>query len=222
MPTAEGFAAPQDDANALRTLLAERLAGFAARRRDDAGVLKRAAVALTVVAPDPSETASEAVVLLTKRTPRLRAHGGQLALPGGRVDPGETVEAAALRELHEELGIALDPAAIIGMLDDYPTRSGYLISPIVAWAPPGTVATPNPTEVARLFRIPLSELRRTDSLEIFAIPESDRPVLRLHLTQLDGHVNTPTAAILYQFREVALEGRATRVDHFDQPVWAWR
>jgi 8-oxo-dGTP pyrophosphatase MutT (NUDIX family) len=221
VPSSSSSAAPGEP-EALRALLAKRLADFAARRLDDAGALKRAAVALTVVAPGPSEAADEAVVLLTKRAPKLRSHGGQLALPGGRVDAGETVEAAALRELHEELGIALDPSAVIGMLDDYPTRSGYLISPVVAWAPPGTVATPNPAEVARLFRIPLSELRRTDSLEIFAIPESDRPVLRLHLTQLDGHVNTPTAAILYQFREVALEGRATRVDHFDQPVWAWR
>ena len=88
--------------------------------------------------------------------------------------------------------------------------------------PSGTVATPNAAEVARIYRIPLSDLRREGSPEIFAIPESDRPVIRLHLPPLNGNVNAPTAAILYQFREVALEGRPTRVDHFDQPVWAWR
>lgn len=210
----------------LRSLIGARLAEFGTMRRPDAGGLIRAAVAIAVVALDrPAEYPThppEAGFLLTRRTSKLRAHGGQYALPGGRLDPGETVEQAALRELAEELGIALDPAAILGRLDDYPTRSGYLVSPIVVWTPPDTVVTPSDAEVAGVFRIPLAELRRKDSPEIFAIPESDRPLIRLPLAPLNGRVNAPTAAILYQFREVALEGRATRVDHFDQPVFAWR
>ncbi len=209
----------------LRALIAARLADFDVIRRASTPDLKRAAVAIVLVPLHETDTAGktgEAAFLLTARAMKLRAHAGQLALPGGRVDPGETIERAALRELSEELGIVLAPSAIVGRLDDYPTRSGYLISPIVVWTPPGTIATPNSAEVETVFRIPLAELRRPEALEIFAIEESDRPVIRLFLPTLAGRVNAPTAALLYQFREVALEGRPARVDHFDQPVWAWR
>jgi len=206
----------------LRTLIAARLAGFDVIHRTGAPELKHAAVAIAIVALDEKADTLEAAFLLTARAARLRTHSGQLALPGGRVDAGETIEQAALRELSEELGIDLAPTAVVGRLDDYPTRSGYLISPIVVWTPPGTTARPSSAEVAEVYRVPLAELRRRESPEIFAIPESDRPVIRLSLAPIEGYVNAPTAAVLYQFREVALEGRPTRVDHFDQPVWAWR
>src|SRR5579863_9229523 len=107
----------------LRALIARRLSGFEVNRRADTADLKRAAVAIVVVpleAKGSARETTEAAFLLTKRAPKLRAHAGQLALPGGRVDPGETIEQAALRELSEELGIALDPAAVVGRLDDYP------------------------------------------------------------------------------------------------------
>ena len=209
----------------LQALIGGRLARFDVAHREDAGGLKRAAVSIVIVpleevgAPDD---ATEAAFLLTARAAKLQAHASQLALPGGRVDAGETFEETALRELDEELGITLAPGAIIGRLDDYPTRSGYLITPFVVWAPPATIVSPNAAEVRRVFRIPLAELRRNDSPEIFSIEESDRPVIRLRLPTLNGHVNAPTAALLYQFREVALEDRPTRVEHFDQPAWAWR
>jgi len=209
----------------LRDLIRTRLARFDVIRREDVGELKRASVAIVILPVDRSGTGSEppeAAFLLTARAARLNAHANQLALPGGRVDVGETSEQTALRELQEELAIALSPGEIIGRLDDYPTRSGYLISPFVLWAPPGTVAVPNEAEVRKVFRIPLAELRHHDSPEVFSIEESDRPVIRLRLPTLNGHVNAPTAALLYQFREVALEDRPTRVEHFDQPAWAWR
>ena len=192
----------------LRDGIADRLRRFDLRRRQDTGGLKRAAVAVVVVEAD---TPGEAAFLLTKRTPKLRAHGGQWALPGGRVDPGETIEQTALRELHEELGVLASPDDILGSLDDYPTRSGYLIAPVVVWMAGATVK-PNPAEVAAAYRIGCAELFRDGSPEIVAIEESDRPIIRLPLPV--ATVNAPTAAVLYQFREVALAGRDTRVDHY--------
>jgi len=162
----------------------------------------------------------QAAFLLAKRTPKLRAHGGQWALPGGRVDPGETIRHTALRELHEELGVLASIDDVLGTLDDYPTRSGYLIAPVVVWLAGAIEIKPSPSEVAAAYRIRCAELFRPDSPEIVAIPESDRPIIRLPLPV--ATVNAPTAAVLYQFKEVALAGRDTRVDHFEQPVFAWR
>lgn len=201
---------------ALRAEVAARLGRFDLRRQADPGTLKRAAVAIVIAEADEP---GEAAFLLTKRTPKLRAHGGQWALPGGRVDPGETIEQTALRELHEELGVLASTDDILGTLDDYPTRSGYLIAPVVVWAP-GVTLIPNPAEVAGAYRIACNELFRDGSPEIVAIEESDRPIIRLPLPV--ATVNAPTAALLFQFREVALAGRDTRVDHYEQPVFAWR
>lgn len=201
----------------LRDRIARHLRQFDVRRSPDPGALKHAAVAIVVA---EGETAGEASFLLTRRTPRLRAHGGQWALPGGRVDAGETIVQTALRELHEELGVLASTDDVLGTLDDYPTRSGYLIAPVVVWLPARVQMVPNPSEVAAAYRIGCSELFRPDSPEIVPIPESDRPIIRLPLPV--ATVNAPTAAVLYQFKEVALAGRDTRVDHFEQPVFAWR
>jgi hypothetical protein len=78
----------------------------------------------------------------------------------------------------------------------------------------------NPAEVARLYRVHLSELAKPGSPEFVSIPESDRPVVRYPI--LDTKVYAPTAAVIYQFMEVAVRGRDTRVAHLEQPVWAWR
>jgi 8-oxo-dGTP pyrophosphatase MutT (NUDIX family) len=141
-------------------------------------------------------------------------------LPGGRVDSGESASEAALREAREEINLALAPEAILGRLDDYPTRSGFLITPIVVWSPPGAAMSANPAEVEAIYRIRLSQLSQPGSPEFVAIPESDQPVIRYPL--LGTLVHAPTAAVLYQFMEVAVHGRATRVAHLEQPVWAWR
>ncbi|HUN70434.1 MAG TPA: CoA pyrophosphatase [Burkholderiales bacterium] len=201
--------------DALRAAITRNLAQLVAAP-SQAGDLKRAAVCLIVA--DDGE--GGAAVVLTRRAEHLSAHSGQFALPGGRIDEGETVAQAALREAHEEIGLALAPDSILGRLDDYPTRSGYLISPVVAWAPRDAATTANPAEVAAIYRVHFSELNRAGSPEFVAIPESDRPVIRYPL--LGTLIHAPTAAVLYQFMEVAVHGRATRVAHLEQPPWAWR
>jgi 8-oxo-dGTP pyrophosphatase MutT (NUDIX family) len=201
----------------LRTQIGERLRAFPREALHD-GALKRAAVAITVV-PHEGPHGSGAGFLLTRRAPRMNAHAGQWALPGGRVDKGEDAVTAALRELREEIALDLDPAEVLGMLDDYPTRSGYLITPVVVWAAETGGMRPSPGEVQSIHPFALGELTRPDSPVFLTIPESDRPVIRLPLGE--DHIHAPTAAVLYQFGEVGLRGRATRVAHLEQPVWAW-
>jgi 8-oxo-dGTP pyrophosphatase MutT (NUDIX family) len=184
---------------------------------DSGGSLKRAAVAIALIESD--KVPGEAAFLLTKRTSRLRAHGGQWALPGGRCDEGETVAEAALRELDEELDLRLGTDAVLGTLDDYPTRSGYLITPVVMWAGRGARVRPNPDEVASVHRIALADIAPIDVVSFVSIPESDRPIVRILIN--GNHVNAPTAALIYQFREM-LAGRLTRVAEYEQPVFAWR
>jgi 8-oxo-dGTP pyrophosphatase MutT (NUDIX family) len=199
---------------ALRARLAANLARLALAPLE-ARALKRAAVCVIVTGKG-----GEAALVITKRAARLTTHSGQYALPGGRMDAGETALDAARREAREEIGLELGPQDFIGRLDDYPTRSGYLITPLVAWLAEGTPLTPNPSEVARIHRVPLTELARPGSPQFISIPESERPVIRYPI--LDTLVHAPTAAVLYQFMEVALLGRETRVAHLEQPVWAWR
>jgi 8-oxo-dGTP pyrophosphatase MutT (NUDIX family) len=162
---------------------------------------------------------NDPAVLITRRADSLRAHPGQYALPGGRIDPGESAADAALRELAEELGLRLPSESVLGLLDDYVTRSGFVITPVVIWAgAPEQPIRPHEAEVAEVFAVPFADL---DVEPVFvAIPESDRPVIRLPLR--GGWLHAPTAAVLHQFREVVLHRRRTRVAHLEQPVFAWR
>jgi 8-oxo-dGTP pyrophosphatase MutT (NUDIX family) len=162
-----------------------------------------------------------AAFLLCRRAATLNGHGGQWALPGGRMDPGETAEDTARRELEEELGLTLSPDTVLGRLDDYTTRSGYVITPVVLWADGDVDLTPNPAEVAYAYRIGLHELQRDDSPRFVTIPESDRPVVQVPLGK--DLIHAPTGAVLVQFRWVALDGRTgERVHDFEQPVFAWK
>ncbi len=196
----------------------ERLAAFERRAVALQG-RRAAAVAVTLVHDEDGD----ACFLLTRRAERLKRHRGQWALPGGRVDPGEAPVAAALRELEEELGLAVAEARVLGLLDDYPTRSGFVISPVVVWGGGPRELAPDPREVAEVHRVPLAELERPEIPVLRSIPESERPVISVPIrATVNTLVHAPTAAILYQLREVVLFGRDTRVAHFEQPVFAWR
>jgi mutator protein MutT len=179
---------------------------------------RAAAVALTIL-PDEQGRPCFAI---TRRTQGLGAHAGQWALPGGRIDAGETPEEAALRELHEELGVELEPQQVLGQLDDFATRSGFVITPVVVFSTEALRFDPNPHEVAHAYRVPLEVLEAPEVPLIWSIPESDRPLLSVPIPMLETTIHSPTAAMLFQLREVALYGRATRVAHYEQPVFAWK
>jgi 8-oxo-dGTP pyrophosphatase MutT (NUDIX family) len=158
------------------------------------------------------------VLLITRRAPGLRAHAGQWALPGGRRDPGETIEGTALRELREETGLVAAPADILGVLDDYVTRSGYVITPVVVWPQSDTGELAGPaSEVTQVYRIPVADLDVPP--QFVHAPETDAPVIRLPL--LDRFVHAPTAAVIYQFCQVALHGSQVRVAHYEAPAFLW-
>jgi 8-oxo-dGTP pyrophosphatase MutT (NUDIX family) len=165
-------------------------------------------------------TAGGPAVLLTRRATRMRAHAGQWALPGGRLDENETPIDAARRELHEELDLHLPASAVMGVLDDYATRSGYVLTPVVLWGGADPAMTPHPDEVASVHRVAFRELCRRDSPRFVTIPESDRPVVQVPIG--GDLIHAPTGAVLLQFRRVAIEGTNERVAEYEQPVFAWR
>lgn len=202
----------------LRREIAGRCAAFPRLSHGEAARgLKPAAVAITLV--EAEDGSGSAALLLTRRAAGLRVHRNQWALPGGRCDHGEMLVAAALRELREEIGLTVEPDATLGMLDDYPSRSGYLITPVVVWAGSNPPIRANPDEVASVHRIALTEITRPDVVDFISIPESDRRVVRLHIA--GAIIHAPTAAVIYQFGEL-LAGRTTRVAELEQPVFAWK
>lgn len=126
------------------------LAGDLPERRSLAGTPAAVLIGVTD-RPEPG-------LILTVRREHLRTHAGQVAFPGGRIDPGETAIEAALREAHEEL--AMDPCEVVvaGTLDDYRTVTGYVVTPVVGTVPPDLPLEPHDHEVADWFEAPLAHL----------------------------------------------------------------
>ena len=195
-----------------RGTVAARVAGFP-RLTADRADLTQAAVAVCVTVHDGLPC-----LLLTRRAAGLRAHAGQWALPGGRRDAGETATDGALRELAEEVGLVLGTDSVLGLLDDYVTRSGYVMTPMVCWAGPTGQLNGNEAEVASVHQVPLADLDVEPGFT--SIPESAAPVIQLPL--LGDYLHAPTAAIVHQFCRIACRGEVRRVAHYEQPVFAWR
>lgn len=199
---------PADLDGDAETVIRRNLAGF---ERIAAPPGRSAAVVLCVLTGSASPH-----VLVIKRAAR-GLNPGQWALPGGRVEPGETPVTAALRELHEEIGLSVAEDRVAGALDDFVTGSGYVITPFVAVVPEPVELRRSPAEVHSIHRIPLRRLVSADLPRWTSTPDG-LPLLQMPLRR-NMIVHAPTGAILYQFREAALLGRPTRVADVHQPAF---
>ncbi|WP_037577302.1 NUDIX hydrolase [Phaeacidiphilus oryzae] len=190
------------------------LAGFPRRALAVPPGGRSAAVCLCVIPCEP-----EPEVLLMRRADRGR-NPGQWALPGGRVEAGETAVEAALRELAEEVGLVCPGSCVAGLLDDFATDSGFVITPVVVLVPERAPELRPNHEVKSLHLVPLSALLADGVPRWARLPDGTR-LLQMPLAE-DMTIHAPTGALLYQFREVALLGRPTRVAGLAQPAFTRR
>jgi len=196
---------------ALRARLAANLAGFPRLALETEG-RRRAAVAIVL-----SPIAGRMHYVLTRRALTMRRGAGNYALPGGNAEAGEDAIDAALRETEEELGVRLGRRDALGLLDDFVTLGGHVVTPVVFWTDRELTLVPDPAEVHEAWQNPLTDLDHPESPRREDHPDGGEPILRMYVR--GQWVNPPTAAWLYQFREVALHGRHTRVRTVGQPNW---
>ena len=202
--------------SSLKESIQQKLNGFEAIISTNRELIPAA----VVIAISKPSTTCEACIYITLRSSSLRKHAGQLALPGGKVDAGESISQAALRELSEELGLYLPEKNVMGRLDDFHTQSGFVISPVVVWNDGNHPLNINSDEVAKVFEIPFSELI---SSQLASVDHTQTPpMFSIYPPTIDHKVYSPTAALVYQFREVVLLGKSTRVAHYAQPAFAQR
>ena len=198
----------------LRERMTANLAAFP-RRALPLEDLRPAAVAIVI-----SPHRRKLTFLLTRRALTLRRNAGNFALPGGNYEAGEDAVDAARRETAEELGVSLGREAALGLLDDFHTLGGHRVTPVVFWSDAPLRLTPDPIEVHAAWRIALSDLDHPHSPRRLPREGGGDPILQMYAA--GKWINAPTAAWLYQFREVALHGRATRLDGVGQPQWTAR
>ena len=195
----------------LRARMAANLAAFD-RREIAADGLRLAAVAIVV-----SPHRRRPTFILKRRALTLRRNAGNYALPGGNFEAGEDAVAAAARETAEELGVHLPRRAALGLLDDFLTLGGHRVTPVVFWSDDVLALSPDPIEVHAAWRIALADLDHPKSPRRLPREGGGDPILQMYAR--GGWVNAPTAAWLWQFREVALHGRTVRLDGVGQPEW---
>jgi 8-oxo-dGTP pyrophosphatase MutT (NUDIX family) len=196
---------------ALKARIARHFQTFARLEIDPEG-RRRAAVAIVI-----SPTDEGPAYLLTRRAMHMRRGAGNYALPGGGIEPGEDPIDAARRETEEEVGVRLPRSAALGLLDDFVTLGGHVVTPVVFWTPRRLMLIPDPREVEQAWFVPLADLDHPLSPKRLNNPDGDPPLLRMFAR--GGWVNAPTAAWLWQFREVCLHGRDCRTDGVGQPGW---
>jgi 8-oxo-dGTP pyrophosphatase MutT (NUDIX family) len=185
------------------------------RRAIHAPERRHAAVAILL-----SPRAGELTYAITRRALTLRRGAGNFALPGGNFEPGEDAIAAAIRETAEELGVTLGPEAVLGLLDDFITLGGHVVTPVILWSAAPLELKPDPAEVLEAMLERVADLDHPEAPRRVDHPDGGEPILRMFVR--GQWINPPTAAWLYQFREVALHGRATRVHAVGQPNWTAR
>jgi 8-oxo-dGTP pyrophosphatase MutT (NUDIX family) len=145
--------------------------------------MRRAAVLVPIL-----EREGQTRLLFTQRSAALRSHSGQISFPGGRVEEhDETPAASALREAEEEIGLDPSCATVLGLLDDVPTPTGYVITPVVATLRPAPASyRANPAEVAEIFEVPLSRFGEPGVLEVMGEVERWERRFKVMAYHVDG------------------------------------
>jgi 8-oxo-dGTP pyrophosphatase MutT (NUDIX family) len=183
---------PLDDAEPAEAVNSDFDLNQTWRPADPKAPLTHAAVLVPIV-----ERQDGLTVLLTRRSDTLRNHTGQVALPGGRRDPGESLWQTALREAEEEIGLDRGFVDLVGLSSPYRTGSNYLVTPVVGFVRPGFTLTPNPGEVADIFETPFGYLMDPDNYEQHEWKSPEGAVRRFYATtHEDRYIWGATAGML--------------------------